>query len=164
MRLIALLATFVGLTTLLLSAGCAGSNGELDDPEAPRVAESDNLRLTIDVSDRQVAVGDKLTVNLTAENIGSEPVAITARSGAKMIVRIWEKTPAGWTTVKQYPEAAIMVLTPWALQAGEQKQFDMELQVDKDWPTAETIRLTAELNGRPELRAGAKIDVAPRGG
>ncbi|MFP3936698.1 MAG: hypothetical protein ACLFVW_00060 [Phycisphaerae bacterium] len=144
--------------------GCAGNNGELDDPEVPRVTESDNLRLTLDVSDRQVAVGEKLKVRLTARNTGSEPIKITARSGALMRVRIWQETPIGWTTVKQYPEAAIMVITPWTLEAGRQRQFDMGLTVDKDWPTAETIRLTAELNGRSDVRVGAKIEVAPRGG
>lgn len=163
MKNLLLLAIGVVGTGVVL-AGCAVNNGELDDPDVSRVAESDNLRLTLDVSERQVAIGDKLTVRLTARNTGSEPIDITARSGALMLVRIWRETPVGWTTVKQYPEAAIMIIRPWTLEAGEQRQFDMALTVDKDWPTAETIRLTAELNGRDDVRAGVKIEVAPRGG
>jgi hypothetical protein len=144
-------------------AGCASTNGSNGDRTGPAAAEKDHLRLELQVSDHELAVGDTFTVHATARNTGAEPIGITARSGALLIVRIWQETPVGWTTVKRYPEAAIMVIQPWTLAPGEQRAFEMKLTVGKDWPTAETLRLSAELNGRNDVRATTDIRITGSG-
>ncbi len=148
----------------VLCAGCAAPEPQPVDPGEPQMAEADGLQLKLEVSDHEVAVGDKLKVTLTAVNTHDEPINITSRTGALMLVHIWRETWAGWTTVKKYPEAATMAIVPWTLEAGEQREFDMDLTVGRDWPTAETIRLSAKLNGRPDVRPTVEIDVAPRDG
>jgi hypothetical protein len=148
----------------MATAGCASQNaGGSADRNGSRVAQEDNLRLELEVSDHDLTVGDTFTVRATAGNTGREPVDITARSGALLIVRIWQETPVGWTTVKRYPEAAIMIIQTWTLAPGERRPFEMDLTVGKDWPTAETIRLTAELNGRDDVRAATEIRVVGSG-
>ena len=130
----------------------------------PNAAALGGLVVTIEVSKEVVVRGDQVKVTVLARNDTDEPMRIVARTGAPVYVRVWRKTFLGWEPVKRYPEAATMVMNPWTLAAESERKFELNLPVDPDWPSNESIRLTAELNGREEVSPGVIIEaISPPG-
>jgi len=52
-----------------------------------------------------------------------------------------------------------MVMKPWTLPAGDERSWTLRIPVEPDWPTAEALRITGELNGRPEVSPVVCIEV-----
>lgn len=129
--------------------------------------KTDGLEVSLDVPKRNFKPGETFRVKLTARNTTKDPMRILATTGAPVYVRIWRHTGLGWEEVKRYPRAATMVMSPWTLEPHSVRSFVMQLTVEPDWPTAEALRITAELNGRREAAPGVTIEVfttvQPRG-
>ncbi len=147
----------------LLLAGC--TPGPAVDAPSPvtATAAGQDLRVQVTVQPRTVRIGEPLHVSLIATNTSEDqPVTITSRTGALMLVTVWEHDNRTWQQVRQYPEAAIQVLSPWTLGPGESRTFEMTVPVEPGWPEAKRVRITAHLNGRPQLQPGVITTVLPR--
>jgi hypothetical protein len=149
------------LTMLALTA-CAAVGCATPGPSGPAVDEatSQGLKATLSVDRQFVHPGDSLHVTLTARNLTPHPMEITARSGARLLVTVWKyESIKGWQRIDQYPQAATFQLVPWKLAPFEQHTLDMTLPVSAGWPSNEMLRLTAELNGRPDARPHVLVKV-----
>ncbi len=124
--------------------------------------EVSGLALTVEVPKRIFTVGEQFTLAITASNTTKEPIEIVATNSALVYVRILRYNGVAWREVKRYPETSAMVISPWTLPKRATRRFDMQLTVEPDWPMGENVRITAELNGRPEVSAGLSIEIVPR--
>ena len=145
------------LTTAML-VGCAGSGADL---RPVNTVEVDGLSVSVEILKRDFNIGETFVATVTAENRTKMPIEIIARTGAPVYMRLWRHTGLTWQEVKRYPEAATMVMSPWTLAPGDRRVFARQLVVEPDWPTAELLRLTAELNGRDEVAPALVIEVHP---
>ncbi len=146
-------------TAALLLFGCASAKlptgliGERNSVSASDIAVS------VEVPKRFFNVGEKFTAVISVRNLTGQPVTIPAGSGAPVFVRLWRYTPLGEVEVKQYPQFDSMVMHDWTLQPNEVRSFPLGLTVEPDWPRGELMRLTGEVNGRPQLQPGIMISV-----
>lgn len=108
---------------------------------------------------RNLVRGETLPVTVVARNLTKEEIVIPAETGALVYVTLWRRTEAGWEQVKRYPQMSAQVLSHWRLPPKSSQNFPLKLPVAPDWPTGEPLRITAELNGRPEIKAGGIIQV-----
>ena len=151
-------ALFLGLCLAANLVGCA-----VPGPEATNtVRAADGLAVSIETAKRAFVAGERLNVLVTAKNHGGAKT-IGAVSGAPAYVRLLQHVGIGWEEVRRYPETEMMVISPWQLEAGQKRQFILPLTVEPDWPVGELLRLTAELNGRPDVAPGVVIEVLPGG-
>lgn len=145
------MAAFLAL--LAVATGAAGCGKPAPTGPAISTASSGDLKTTLAIDREFARVGQTLHVTLMARNTGIHTLQIEARTGAPMLVTIWKyDVLKGWQRIGQYPEAAIFQLTPWKLGPFAQRTFEMDVPVGQSWPTNENIRLSAELNGRPDAR------------
>ena len=150
----AMVAAVLCLGTL----GCAGAAGPKGPAEVWKDARG-GLVLQVRVPNRLVVRGEVLPVEVTAVNRTREDMIIRADSGALVYVTLWRRGAVGWEEIKRFPETTVLKARPWKLSAGRSHTFTLNVRVSPDWPTNEPLRLTAELNGRPELRVGGVITV-----
>ena len=151
----------VSLTFLAACLTCAGCPRKQIDLTEQNFVESDGLAVGIELPKREFLTGEVFETTVYAVNKTREPIAIEATTGAQVYLRIWRKTVVGWDEVKRYPQAAVLVMTPWQVAPRETRRFTMRLTVEPDWPTHEPLRITAELNGRPAISPGMIIRVTP---
>jgi len=147
-----------------LTAGCARK------PPAPATSgprfdsvRKGDLSIRLEINKDTLAPGESFVVTVKALNTGSEPIHLTADTGAKAYVQIYHNTGLGWEHVATYPQAATQVVTPWTLQPGVQWVQHMTLTVSPDWPQNEPLRVVAHLNGAPNIRPMLLIEVQPPG-
>ena len=150
--------TNVLLLSALLLAGCNDNDMETQ----PNRMISGGLEMTLVTTGPLVHPGETMHVTVTVKNLTDAPVEITANTSAPVYLSVWRETGVGWETARRYPEMAAMVMTPWTLRPGAQRQFDYDLRVEPDWPTHEMLLLQAELNGRRELAPSVMFEVVPR--
>jgi len=122
-------------------------------------AAKGGLFLEMSLPERQYALGDTIPVTVVAVNESKEEMVLKATSGALMYLTLWRHTPVGWEQLKRFPETAVMIPSPWKLPPGGSNKFPVNLEVTPDWPKSEQLKLTAELNGRPDLKAEGLIEV-----
>ena len=147
---------------LLFAAGlCLAGCAQQEIATGEHVAQADGLVVTLESPQHDVLVpGENLSLIVTVRNTTKQPAEIVARSGAPVYARVWRRGEMYWQQVKTYPQAATMVMTPWTLPAREQRTFMLSLPVEPDWPTGEPLRITAELNGRPQAKPAIIVRVA----
>ena len=119
----------------------------------------DGLTVELHLPRRLLVRGETVPVTVVARNLTKDEMVIPATTGALVYVTLWRNTEVGWEQVKQYPESAAQVATPWRLAGTSAQSFPLNLRVAPDWPTGEPLRITAELNGRPEVAPGGIIQV-----
>lgn len=152
-------AACVLLLTTAMLVGCA--NASRVDLRPINTVEVDGLSVSVEIPKRNFNTGETFVATVTAENRTKMPIEIIARTGAPVYLRLWRHTGLTWQEVKRYPEAATMVMSPWTLAPGDRRVFVRQLLVEPDWPTAELLRLTAELNGRDEVAPALVIEIHP---
>ncbi|MCK4602249.1 MAG: hypothetical protein KAU28_07270 [Phycisphaerae bacterium] len=145
------------ISALFVAAMLAGCAAEVGPPTF--TAESRGLAVTIELPKRDFLVGEQFTVTLTARNKTSQPIRIEARNSSPYILRLWRHTGTAWDQAKEYPEVALAVMSPWTLRGGARRTFIARLTVEPDWPTGELLRLSGELNGRPDAAPGVAVSV-----
>jgi hypothetical protein len=157
MRANTALVTCLCLAALAL-AGCR-SGWSVDGRPDAGVVESKGLGLRVEVDRPRLAVGERLDVMVAVRNRTSRPMEIVADTGALVYLRLWRFDGLNWVEVRRYPQAATMVVTAWQLPAGGHRAWRLDLPVEPDWPSFEPLRLSAELNGRPDAVAYATVQV-----
>ena len=149
------------LTGVLLAAlGC--QQEPLKAAAQPGIAVSGadkGLQVAMQLPQRNLYRGQVVPIKVTATNTTQQELAIPAETGSPVYVTVLRKTGAGWEQVKRLPETPVMVAKPWKLAPGVSHTFILNVTVSPDWPTGEPLRVTAELNGRPQAKATANIQV-----
>ena len=151
----------LSLWFLALSLTAVTSCGPKELPPLGIVSQAvkDGLGVELRVPRRSLVRGETVPITVTARNLGKKEMVIPATSGALVYVILWRKTAVGWERVKRYPETAVPVASTWRLAPGAAQPFPLNLPIAPDWPVGEPLRLTAELNGRPEVKPGGIIQV-----
>lgn len=151
------------LLSMLTLSACGPTNGD-DEAIAPGAAKETgrfgDLEMTLKIDEQVLVTGETLPVTVTVTNIRqTAPVEIEARSSARVIVELLRWRPEGWQQVARYPQAALMVLSPWTLKAGQTRTFELDLPVEPNWPTHETLDLRARLNGVEDAKLRLPVRV-----
>ena len=147
----------VFLVILLVTAGGCPFNRTLVTEGVSVQAVDEGLVLKMSVPQRNYVRGQSVPVTLVVENATEQNMTIQSDSGALVRVSLWRQTVVGWQHVKTFPATAVMIPIKWILPAGKARTFAMNLPVTHDWPTAEHLRLTGHLNGRPCAAPAALI-------
>lgn len=142
----------------LAQAGCSTPPVEFG-PDPGNTLQSDGLIVHVSVPRRYFTVGQHVKVTITAVNTTRRPVRLSANSSALAMVRLFRHTGIHWELVRQYPQSAAMLTSPWQLEGGSRRVFVLTLLVEPDWPRNEPLRLTGELNGRDDLSPSMMIRV-----
>ncbi len=132
----------------LAQAGCSTPPLELGPGNS---LQADGLIVHMSLPRRDFILGQHVEVTITAANTTKQPIRFNANSSALVIVRLFRHAGTHWEFVRQYPESAAMLMSPWQLEGGAQRVFRLKLPVEPDWPSNERLRLTGELNGRDDL-------------
>ena len=125
---------------------------------------AEGLSLRLSLPRREFVTGQAIPVTLRVRNVTDEPITIVASTSSPYYIRVWRYTSVGWELLKQYPRAALMVMSPWTLAADGERVFEFSVPVEPDWPTNEPLRLTAMLNGREALTPALTVYVRSREG
>lgn len=149
---------------LLLLGGVAvlvGCQRQEIDTKPTNTVEIDGLAVSLDIPHQFLVVGEQFELTVTAHNMTRRPMRIDAETGALVYVRIFRHTGLVWEEVKRYPATAAMIMSPWTLQRTTRRDFVMQMTVEPDWPVGEPLRITAELDGRPDVSPEVIVEVGP---
>jgi len=144
------------LLTFLAAAGCsshAGSSqwhsGELTDVTGVPLAGRDDLAVTVSLTSTSshLTTGQAIDAMVTITNLTDRPVRIDSPTSVRLYVYIWRYTEAGWTKILRYPQSELHVVTPWGIAPDASVGMTLPLVIEPNWPTYETLRLTAAVNG-----------------
>ncbi len=149
---------FVTILAAFLAAGCSAQPQTAVTANAA-TAVSNGLALSVEIDKSCFVVGDKVSIKLTARNTTDHPIRITAPNSSPYLICVWKDNSLAWERILTYPKAAMMVINPWTLEANSERTFFVSVPVEPDWPTNELLRLSCELNGRPDLAPYVMITV-----
>ncbi len=122
-----------------------------------------HLSATLRTSTIAATVGDEIALTLTVANTGDEPLQIEATTAAPMIVTVWRHDRVvGWRRLREYPGVSVRIRNSWQLEPGEPKTLTMTVPVETDWPVLETLKISAELNGRTDTRPFVLVEIVPK--
>jgi hypothetical protein len=152
------LMTATIVLSLLVLGGCPSE--QMDQASGlTNTATKDGLSVRLELPMRNLYWGQSVTATVVATNTSGRAITVQRPTQAPVLVKVWRHTVAGLEEVKRLPAASVMVAGTWKLEPGASRTFTLELPVERDWPTGEPLRITAELNGRPDVMAGGVIQV-----
>lgn len=157
------IAILLACLTLTILPGCpcgqeGARRGALSAPPSLTVV-SRGLSVGITISRRTLAVGETMEVLVVAKNVTRAPIEIHAPTSVPALVKVWRYTGVGWDEVKRYPENNMLITRTWCLPPGGSREFAFRLPVEPDWPLGELLRVSGELNGRPDAIPSVTFDV-----
>ena len=151
------------LLALLAAGGCVNQTGPRREQVQFSVVRRDKLEVSVTADPRIATVGETIRVTVAARNRGRKPIRIESATAAPVIATLWRYDAAkGWIRVKEFPTAPQRQRSSWVLPHGEAEPLRIELPVEPDWPVLETLKLSAEVNGRPDARPHVFIYVKPQ--
>ncbi len=146
------------LAMVTILAGCADQGPGMTF----RPGAKDGLALTLSISKATPCLGERVQAVVTAANTSKKPIEFSADTTAPVLLDVWRPVGQSWELFNRLPGAARTRLTTWRLEPGQVKVFHLTMDITPDWPTAETMRVTAQLNGRTDLTAEVVLRVQPR--
>jgi hypothetical protein len=156
-------AALLGCAVLLIPCGCIQWLGGDPTAAGPATVTRESLQVSISADRYTVKVGEQVHVTVTARNLSRTPIQIESATAAPVIVTLWRYDRAkGWVRVRQFPTAPLRRHSRWELGKKEQRTFRIDLPVEPDWPSLTTLKLSAELNGRPDARPHVFVYVQPK--
>jgi len=102
-----------------------------------------------------------MALEVKAVNTTGSPVEIQSPTGAPVLVRIMRASMASYEQVRVYPGSATANILNWTLPARATRTFKLMVPVEPDWPVAEVLYVSAELNGYPKYNPGLAVIVEP---
>lgn len=147
--------------SLVTAAWLCGCEKPVQFPPLPEMSNSatgNGALVALSLPTRTLKIGETVQATVIVRNTTDKPMRIEATSSAPYFLRVYRATNVGWEITKQYPEAALMVMSPWTLEPQTQRTFTASLPVEPDWPTG-TVRITAQLNGLDDIRPGMTVTV-----
>ena len=158
-------STAAMVSVLLAAAGChyflPPTEPQIGQVPERNSVRSGGLELTVELAKRRFTVGETFTVQITARNLTEHSMKFAADSDALHRVRILQKDRMAWRQIRTYPESVMKARRHWVLPAGKTAGFTRRVQVRRDWPVDEPLRLTVELTGRPDVTCAIIVSVAP---
>jgi len=158
--------TLVCLTCglIALSAGCGmmdrGMEGAATDQAVSRV-RGKGMTISVSLPKRDWQIGEAIPVEATAVNNTGSAIDVVSPSGAPILVRVMRPSKGSFEQVRLYPSSATSNIINWTLPAHGSRTYKLMVPVEPDWPVAEPLRLSAELNGYPKYSPGVTITVRP---
>ncbi len=149
------------LAAVLLLGGCADRGGE-----GPffSTAARDDLAVTLSADRRTAEVGDTVELTITARNTSYGDLLIESDTANPVRIEVWRyDAVAGWKRTMTFPPAPLRRYTAWVLEAKQTRTFTTALPIEPGWPLLETLKITAELTGRPDVRPHVFLTVLPKG-
>jgi hypothetical protein len=119
----------------------------------------DGLKLVLQVKDDIAPKGQTQPVIVTAINTSGNDIRIIADSSAPVYMQLFRNTISGPEVIERFPEASLQVMRPWTLKAGESVEYEMPLEVKRNWPSIDLLTLQAHLNGRPDVLPAVQFQV-----
>jgi hypothetical protein len=126
------------------------------------VVKGKGIDVSIRLPRRQWRIGETMPVEVAAVNTTGSPIDIASPTGAPVFVRIMRPSSMSFEQVHVYPTAATANILNWTLPARGVRTFRLMVPVEPDWPVAELLYVSAELNGYPQYSPSAAISVEPR--
>jgi hypothetical protein len=150
--------------SLLTVAGCQpGMDAIGAGSAAVNVAKGKAMDVSISLPKRQWKIGDTIPVEVVAVNTTGSPIDIASPTGAPVLVRVARPSRMSFEQVRVYPAGATSNILNWTLPARGSRTFTLMVPVEPDWPVAESLYISAELNGYPQYSPSVAITVEPRG-
>ena len=123
----------------------------------------EGLQAELFVDRRSATVGDVIHLTFTARNVQREASRIESATANPLIVTLWRYDAAkDWIRLEEFPAAPLRQHQSWLLDGGDDRTFSVELPIGPHWPALETLKLSAELNGRPDVRPHVFLYVHPK--
>ncbi len=147
--------------SLLTAAWLCGCEQPPQFPPLPEISNSasgNGAMVALALPKRSLKIGETVQATIIVRNTTDQPMRIDATTSAPYHIRVYRATSVGWEVTKQYPEAALMVMSPWTLEPQTQRTFSAKLPVEPDWPTG-TVRVTAGINGLGDIHPGLTVMV-----
>ena len=141
----------------LLIAGCQPGREALRDCSIVR--RHGPITVGLKLPRHEFRRGDEFTVKVVTVNTSDEALTLRRYGEPKYFIQIARNEGLGWETVKTYPTGAADLLREWSIPAGHADVYQTTLIVEPDWPTGETLRISAEMNRHPEVRVADFIRV-----
>lgn len=151
----------LALAVILALGACGGCRSSQSMTAAENEIRAGNLTMQFELSDYEPVAGQQLVATVLVRNTGLTTQRIVSPTSAAVYIRIYRRGEFGDELVAQYPQLVAQVVTPWTLSAGQERTFQIPLQVGPDWPTNQRLRVAAELSGRPDARMDQTIVVKP---
>ncbi|NLF29380.1 MAG: hypothetical protein GX591_00675 [Planctomycetes bacterium] len=153
-------ATLAALLALGALGGCADRRAE---GPVFSTASHDDLVVTVRADRRTAAIGDTVALTIVAENPRFRDLLIESDTADPVLVTVWRyDAVAGWKRAMAFPPAPLRRYTAWVLEGRAGRTFTVELPIEPGWPVLETLKITAELAGRPDVRPHVFLTVVPR--
>jgi hypothetical protein len=156
----------LSLPVLIAIATVGCDKNDIDEPpmlprgnDTTATAHADGLAVTLQLPRATLRRGERFTARITVTNLTDEPVEITARSGTPYYLYLYAFDGVSWQRIKTYPEFTTMVMRDWTLQPKDKRTFQAQLKVEPSWPSFETLRLGAIINGLPAAEPYVNIEV-----
>jgi len=152
--------------SLLMVAGCESKMDAYGSasPVAANVVKGKDMAVSIRLPKRQWKIGETMPVEVAAVNTTGSPIDIVSPTGAPVLVRIMRPSRMSFEQVHVYPTGATSNILNWILPAKGGRTFKLMVPVEPDWPVAELLYVSAELNGYPQNSPRVAITVEPAGG
>ena len=147
---------------LLMVAGCQNEMGMSGSRAAANVVKGKGMDVSIRLPGRNWKIGDLMPVEVAAVNTTGSPIDIASPTGAPVLVRIMRPSKMSFEQVRVYPTAATSNILNWTLPTRGSRTFKLMVPVEPDWPVAEILYVSAELNGYPQYSPSVAITVEPR--
>ena len=152
------MAALVAVTIL---GGCPSRT---DDAPPFSTVTRDDLAVTLRADRRSAAIGDTVELTITAENPRRRDLLIESDTSDPIRVTVWRyDAVAGWKRARVFPPASLRRYTTWVLQGRDTRTFTVSLPIEPGWPLLETLKVTAELAGRPDVRPHVFLTIEPKG-
>lgn len=150
--------------SLLMVAGCQSDMdvSSIASGAAANVVKGKAMNVSISLPKRQWKVGETMAVEVVAVNTTGSPVDIASPTGAPVLVRIMKPSRMSFEQIHVYPTASTSNILNWTLPARGSRTFKLMVPVEPDWPVAEVLYVSAEINGYPQHNPSVAITVEPR--
>jgi hypothetical protein len=117
------------------------------DPSLIGQTRIGDLQVTMELPQKFWMVGERAEVTVTIENLSRKPIEIVGDSNAPVQLTLMRKQGISWRVIKQYPQTVSRVMKRWTLAPQSSRKITIEVPVEPDWPAAEPLQLSAEVNG-----------------
>ncbi len=151
--------------SLLSAVGCQLTNEDMA-PGSQAISNSvkgKGLNVSIRLPKRGWKVGETMSLEVRAVNTTGSPVEINSPTGAPVLVRIMRRSMMSYEQLRVYPGSATANILNWILPAHGTRTFKLMVPVEPDWPVAEVLYVSAELNGYPKYNPSLAVIVEPGG-
>ncbi|MFW6154576.1 MAG: hypothetical protein ACOC95_05110 [Planctomycetota bacterium] len=152
-------ATPALLLAVTILTGCPNRTAE--GPAFSTVAR-DDLVVTLRADRRTARVGDTLALTIEATNPRRGDLLIESSTANPVVVTVWRyDAVAAWKRAMVFPPAPLRQYTAWVLEGKDTRTVTISLPIEPGWPLLETLKVTAELSGRPDVRPHVFLTVEP---